>query len=196
MWESRAVTLASMALGTLAALAAIFSYGPGPRDLPTGDPRDTIAPPTFELSVARLEAAGPDGRAVDLLADSRVPVVIVDLWATWCMPCRAEIPDLNLLAEELSGRASVVGVLIEGFESGRADPLVRQRIARLELRYPVYFATPETYRAVEALTGRPVTAVPTKLVLDRVGRKGYLVEGVQPMSLYRRLVRQAVKREA
>ena len=58
-----------------------------------------------------------DGRTIRL-ADYRGKVVVLDLWATWCPPCRAEIPHLVNISREYGGRdVEVIGLTIDARES-------------------------------------------------------------------------------
>src|SRR5436190_12400034 len=54
-----------------------------------------------------LELADPDGK-VHRLADYRGKVVLVNFWATWCAPCRAEMPSIERLRRSLDGKPFVV----------------------------------------------------------------------------------------
>ncbi|WP_408004320.1 TlpA family protein disulfide reductase [Zestomonas carbonaria] len=42
--------------------------------------------------------------------------LVINYWAEWCAPCRTEIPELNLLAEQLAGQAEVFGVNFDGLQ--------------------------------------------------------------------------------
>lgn len=48
---------------------------------------------------------------------------IVNIWATWCLPCVSEMPDLAKLSEASEGRVQVLGVLLDGVEMGKSGPV-------------------------------------------------------------------------
>ena len=101
----------------------------------------------------------PHGRSIRL-SEFRGKVRVLDVWATWCMPCRAVIPQLNDLYERYRGRGLVVlGIAVD---SGPAEVLDFQR--EVPIRYLNGMFNPD----VEALIGQP-TAVPTTYVIDRSG---------------------------
>jgi thiol-disulfide isomerase/thioredoxin len=98
------------------------------------------------------------------LADFRGKVVLVNLWATWCAPCRREMPALDRLQAELGGPDfEVVAISVDraGVERVRAF-LDEVGVTRLEIyRDPRMAAT----RALRA------PGLPTSVVLDRQGRE-------------------------
>lgn len=62
-----------------------------------------MSPADPPRSMAALAFNGPDGKPMTL-ADRQGSVVLVNLWATWCAPCRAEMPALNTLQKEAGGK--------------------------------------------------------------------------------------------
>jgi thiol-disulfide isomerase/thioredoxin len=101
-----------------------------------------------------------DGRSVSP-ADLRGKVVIVNFWATWCPPCRAEIPDLVALQSKYKDQLQIIGV---SQDEGSVE-LVKQFAAQQHMNYPIVMMTPELDKA---FTG--VSALPTSFVLDRNSR--------------------------
>ena len=101
-----------------------------------------------------------DGGSISL-ADLRGKVVIVNFWATWCPPCRAEIPDLVALQARYGDHLLVIGVSQD--EAG-AD-VVRRFADEHQMNYPVAMTTPEIEAAFPG-----VTALPTSFVVNREGR--------------------------
>ncbi len=91
----------------------------------------------------------------------RGKVTIINFWATWCPPCRAEIPDLVALQQKYGDRLQVIGV---SQDEGSTDPVTRFA-AEQHMNYPIVMMTPEIDRAFPG-----VTALPTSFVLDREGR--------------------------
>ncbi|MGE3795861.1 MAG: TlpA disulfide reductase family protein [Dehalococcoidia bacterium] len=101
-----------------------------------------------------------DGRTIGP-SDMRGKVVLVNYWATWCPPCRAEVPDLVALQARYADRLVIIGV---SEDEGDLD-LVKRFVAEHRVNYPIVMSAPELSRA---FTG--VTSMPTTFVLDRDGR--------------------------
>ena len=67
------------------------------------------------------------------LAELRGRPVLVNVWATWCPPCRAELPELQRLADERPGCLAVVGVTVNSGAAGVVAAFARER----KLSYPL-----------------------------------------------------------
>jgi len=119
-----------------------------------------------------------DGRKVSA-ADFDGKVLIVDFWATWCPPCRKEIPGFIQLQKEYADK----GLVIVGFSMDK-DPQTHDRwIKEQGLNYLSIFADTEAGRSIVEAFGKQVgeiSALPTTLVLDRQGRIVYRHVGYGP----------------
>jgi len=99
------------------------------------------------------------------LRDFHGEVMVVNLWATWCGPCRKEIPYLNELAATLGPRGvRVIGLTTEHPSKDRSR--VREFVDSLEMGYLIGFAGGEV--ANYLTQGRSV--IPQTYVFDRQGR--------------------------
>jgi thiol-disulfide isomerase/thioredoxin len=88
-------------------------------------------------------------------------VVVVNVWATWCKPCEAEIPDLSAIHQKYAARGVVlIGLLNDGVDDSTLAAFVR----RHGLDYPVVRMDEELYRAFD----HP-DALPTTFIYDRSG---------------------------
>jgi thiol-disulfide isomerase/thioredoxin len=91
-------------------------------------------------------------------------VVVVNVWGSWCGPCRAEAPDLEFVARETAADGvSVLGVAVRDDRAAATD-FVRDR----GLTYDSVFDRPG--RTLAALKGYPRNTVPSTIVLDRQHR--------------------------
>lgn len=96
------------------------------------------------------------------LSDFRGKVVILNFWATWCAPCRAEIPWLIRIHEDFrTSGLEVVGVAMDE----RGWPAVTPFIRQYRIPYPILLGTPAVARLYGGLETLPRTCF-----LDRQGR--------------------------
>lgn len=150
-------------------------------------------PDSVEASIApaatRKEATFADFPLVDggtwRLNDYRGKVVLVNLWATWCPPCRAETPDLVRLASELKSEGlEVVGV---SMDQGESDP-IRRFAQQYAVPYPLARGIGERSFSL----GVPL---PTTCVYDRSGKLAITavgaIEGESFRELLKRLLRES-----
>lgn len=102
-----------------------------------------------------------DGSTFDM-AKEKGNVVFLNLWATWCGPCRYEIPELEKLHQEHAARQfKVVGVSVD--EGG--DQVVRDFVAQEKMTYPIVL-DPEGRLSVLFDS----TVLPTSVIVDRSGK--------------------------
>jgi thiol-disulfide isomerase/thioredoxin len=130
------------------------------------------ASPAKSASIPELpeiEIAGLDGRALRR-ANLKGRVVLVELWATWCPPCRGTLGWLGELKKRHGDSLEILALAVESEEKS-----VRKLAG--ELRLPLFWAmgTPEIARAFG-----DVSAVPTLLLFDRQGRSAGAFYGAPP----------------
>jgi peroxiredoxin len=97
------------------------------------------------------------------LSDLQGKVVLLNFWATWCPPCRKEIPDLSTLQTQYADQGLIVlGVTDEPIEK------VAPFASRLKMRYPVLLDPGRTVESAYGVGGDQ--GIPKSFVYDREGR--------------------------
>ena len=127
---------------------------------PSEFPFDLLDPPR---PLPELRFVDGEGRPLTL-ADFRGKVILLNLWATWCIPCIAEMPTLDRLQAKLGGpdfQVIVLAIDIGGL------PLVEKFYRALKLKALGIYVD-KTARARVALG---VAGIPTTLLIDRQGRE-------------------------
>ena len=114
------------------------------------------------------------------LADWSGKVIFVNFWATWCPPCREEIPELIELQKEYGSNLQIVGISEDDDAAEKVAKFAKQR----GINYPIVMATQEV---ITAYGGVP--ALPTTFVLDPQGRVVEKHAGLHPMDAYVREIR-------
>ena len=142
-------------------------------------------------------AAAPAGNAPDFtlksdsgqnlrLQEQRGRVVLINFWATWCGPCRVEMPHLNRLYDKYrSAGFQLLGVNID------EDPAKAQALAtKLGLQFPVLFDADKRVSKLYDLTTMPST-----VLVDRDGRVRYVHRGYRDgfESTYEQQIRALLK---
>ena len=105
------------------------------------------------------------------LAEQKGNVVMVNFWATWCAPCRQEMPHLEALHQRYSSLGfTLLGVNVEEDSSGAQDWL-----AETPVSFPILF---DPQSSVSELYD--VIAMPSTVMIDRQGNLRYLHHGYKP----------------
>lgn len=113
------------------------------------------------LPVPAYSAASLAGDSVSLAA-LRGKVVLLNVWATWCHPCRDEIPELQALHERYASRGlELVGISVD---TESADDAIRAFMRDFRMTYPVWRDPAERISAQFHIVGVPAT-----FLIDREG---------------------------
>jgi peroxiredoxin len=127
--------------------------------------------PEFSAAMAKLQSDDEGRQHVDFalkdlegkswtLSELRGKVVVVNFWATWCPPCRKEMPDLEALYNEFKGKGLVV-LAISDEDAAKVRPF----IAESQVTYPILL---DPGRKVNDLF--QVDGIPKTFVYDREGK--------------------------
>jgi cytochrome c biogenesis protein CcmG, thiol:disulfide interchange protein DsbE len=137
--------------------------------------RNPDAAPDFKLT-------GLDGKALSL-ADARGKVILLNFWATWCGPCRAEIPDLIALQQKYKDRLQIIGLVVDDDD---AD-VIKNVVTETQINYPVAISSKEV-----RIRYGGIAALPTSFVLDAQGRIVQKHEGLRDPILYELEIRALI----
>lgn len=94
------------------------------------------------------------------LTNYRGKVVVLNFWATWCPPCRGEIPDLIQLSKDFAGKIVVIGATVNDDEDS-----TRTFARNNGIKYPLFMSD----NTLEAHYGG-ITGVPTTFIIDKTGK--------------------------
>jgi len=127
--------------------------------------REAPSPVNYALMPAEISGVAPGFTLVDMngrlvsLADFKGKVAILDFWATWCPPCRREIPDFIKLQSEYGSKgAQIVGIALD--QPNKIKTFVKDN----GMNYPVLLGTNEV-----AANYGGVEAIPTTFIIDKSG---------------------------
>lgn len=179
MLKANARRFVVLAIAGLGLFGAARAFLPRAFAAARGSNAETANEPVIRF-VKNPEAAPPI-QGLDLLGkpvnkDSWAgKVVLVNFWATWCPPCREEIPELLQLKKEYKDRLEIVGISEDDDPPASVLKFARQK----GMTYPIVMATPEL---VDAYGGVP--ALPTSFLVDTQGRVVQKHSGLYPIDAY------------
>ncbi|WP_245974300.1 thiol:disulfide interchange protein TlpA [Bosea caraganae] len=125
-----------------------------------------------------LGFAGPDGKAMTL-ADFKGKTVLVNLWATWCAPCKAEMPALDKLQAQLGGPDfEVIAVNIDTRDLDKPKHWLKSK----KIETLAYYADPEAKIFQDLKAVGKAEGMPTTLVVSKEGCQLAILHGAADWS--------------
>jgi len=141
-----------MGIGVLLVIFSLVAYFRSSRSA-------GIQPPQLNQAMSDFELSNLENTWVNL-SDYRGKVVLINTWATWCPPCRAEMPDLNAFYNQHKDQ----GYEVLAINAGEAPSLARDFAVDYSLDFTV-LVDPD-YRVMDALK---INTYPTSIIVDRSG---------------------------
>lgn len=131
----------------------------------------------FNVQAMDMNSPAPDFTLKSLtgenlkLSELRGNVVLLNFWASWCGPCRQEMPLLEKMHNKYKGLGfTVMGVNVEE-DSSKAKAMAKKD----KLSFPVLFDTQS-----QVSKAYQVSAMPSTVIIDRDGKVRYLHKGYKP----------------
>lgn len=144
-----------------------------------GAPADGNMAPDFALTSA-------DGKTIKL-SDFRGKVVILDFWATWCPPCKAEIPDfIKLYSQYKDDGFQMLGVSLDQGGMSVVKPFMKS----YGINYPIMLGNNQ----IVADYGG-ISAIPTTFIIDKQGRIRASFVGYKPMSVFENAIQSLTQED-
>ena len=137
----------------------------------------TLVIQSYSISAIELGDSAPDFTLKSLggenlrLEEYRGKVVLINFWASWCGPCRQEMPILDRIQQRYQGAGfEVLGVNVEG-----RDPKARRVAKELSVSFPLLFDESQAVSTDYDLQGMPFS-----VLIDRSGQVQYIHKGYKP----------------
>ena len=138
------------------------------------DPVSPVPAPGWELKDV-------NGQPVNF-SQFKGKVVVLDFWATWCPPCRSEIPGYVRLQEKYKDQ----GLVIIGLSMDQEGPdVVKKFMADFHINYPIVMADDSVAQAFGGVDG-----IPTTFIIDRTGKIRDKKVGAMETAEYEKVLRQ------
>lgn len=134
--------------------------------------RSALSSEQAENPAPSFELADIDGELVSI-DDFKGRVILLNFWATWCGPCKREIPDfIDLQNEYGDDGLTIVGIALD------EHSLVTAFVKEWEINYPVLIGTEEV-----SMRYGNIRSIPTTFIIDRSGAVVKSYVGLQPRSV-------------
>ena len=166
-------------------LALVTVYVPAPWNSRARTPATAACPATAKTANLNFTLKDMDGKDLRL-ADYKGKVILIDFWATWCGPCKYEIPGFVELQDQYGKQGlQVIGVSVDD-TADKLPPFVKE----FKMNYPVLLGLGRD--DVQEAYG-PIWGIPVNVLISRDGRICSRHTGLPPAEAASVSLQQAVK---
>ncbi len=164
---------------SLAILVVVIFSPPWRKSRDTHPLRPSALAPDFKLRCL-------DNSTITL-SDLSGKVVLLNFWASWCAPCRMEMPALARLYDRYKDEGfTVVGVTLDTPSRGNPERFVE----RMKINYPICFGNREIVKSYGW-----VSSIPTSFIIDRERKLRYKLVGYRSERYFEKLIRGLLEAE-
>jgi peroxiredoxin len=148
------------------------------------------ASPAIALPLApAFTATSIDGKPVSA-AQLAGKAYIVNFFASWCPPCRAETPDMVALQSKYESQ----GFTFIGVAVNENEPAIRAFMTKNSIRYPVVMADEQLINAFSKYVQGGIRAIPTSFVVNSSGRITQVITGGRSKQVFEKIIIDALKK--
>jgi peroxiredoxin len=162
-------------------------------DLQAPPPDETPAAPAaqsdeFDDSKASGKTASLDYTVKDMngadvhLASYKGKIIVLNFWATWCTPCKQEIPDLVTLQTQYKD-----DIVVLGFSVDDKPEDLKSYAAKYQMNYPVLVGA--GHENIQEAYG-PMWGIPVTIIIDREGRIAKKQSGIRSLEQFEREIKR------
>jgi len=151
----------------LVGVILLLGYGLGKFELSARKPAKVECLGKGELSAPVFSLPDMNGRKVDL-GSFKGQVIVLEFWATWCAPCREEIPVVNQIYKAYREK----GLVVIGISLDRKPPQeVKKFLDEIHVEYLNVMGDEETLEKYSQMANLgPIRGIPATFIIDRQGR--------------------------
>lgn len=174
-----ALVFVAALIGVVVALNAPLGESAQPQDV-NAVPAPRVGSPAPDITFSYLNNGQPGH-----LIDYRGKAIILNFWATWCPPCRAEMPDLQAVYDSYKDRGLVILAMDAFLTEGNGLSGVQGFVSQYGLTFPVGVDTTGTVSQIYR-----VYSLPTSVFIDRQG----IIRDIVPGGMSRPVILERLKK--
>ena len=126
-----------------------------------------------------------------IIGESDGRALLINVWATWCAPCRQEFPELVKLANNYSKEIRVVGISVDEKEDldSKVIPFLKNQNASFQ-NYLLKVVDPEDF--INALNKNWGGAIPATFIYDKTGNQKEMIVGKQTYAVFEKAIKKVI----
>jgi len=121
-------------------------------------------------------------------SDSRGKIVFINLWATWCSPCRKEMPDLIKLYDKYRGNNfEILGILVADKPENLDEYLIYN-----DINYKIIYGNDKLISAISRAIGQTIESIPFTIIVDENGRVTETFVGTRTYEVFESILKKFI----
>lgn len=118
--------------------------------------------------------------------------LLINVWATWCMPCREEFPDLVKISNSYKGKVRFVGISVDDSEDldSKVIPFIKNQKVNFEI-YLLKVVDPEDF--INLLNKKWGGAIPATFIYDKRGNQEEMLIGKQSYETFKEALKKVIE---